>query len=173
MAVSATATALLAAGGMRVQYDGNNDQYQVCPLCGGRQDPAVDPDSAFADLALRGWAAKHFTQAHGGTAEDAVALGFAAPPPASAPVANGAATATTQPLEWPDVPDADSYQVERAVSPFTAWTAVGAGAGGTPASSGTTVTGLTTATGYRYRVRSVKGGFQSAPSAVSATLTTP
>lgn len=172
MAVSAAATALQAAGGLRTMYNGNNHIQQACPLCGAWQDPPVDPNSDTSGAALRGWAARHFTLIHGGSVEDHVALGFVAPPPGSAPTVSGAPTATTIGLEWPDAPDADSYIVERATTPFTAYTAVTGGNGGTPTNSGTTVSGLTTATGYRFRIRSVKGGFQSAPSAVSATITT-
>lgn len=172
MAVSPLATALAAAGGFRTQYDGNNDPYLVCPICGARQDPAVDGDNAYAALALRGWAANHFTAKHAGSTEDNVFLGLVAPPPASAPTVVGSPGATTTALDWPAVPDADSYVVERATSPFTAFTPVSGANGGTPTDSSASIGGLVTATGYRYRVRSVKGGFQSAPSAVSATITT-
>jgi hypothetical protein len=68
--------------------------------------------------------------------------------------------------------DADSYIVERATTPFSAFTAVAGGSGGTPTDSSTTVSGLVTATGYRFRLRSVKGGFISAPGPASATITT-
>lgn len=172
MAPTAAATALVAAGGLKTQYDNNNDVYQVCPLCGENQSPPVDPESDTGGLALRGWAARHFETKHAGTLEDKVFLGYAAPAPASAPVVVGSPTATTITLNWPDVYDVDGYQLERSVNPFTAWTEVTSGAGGAPTESNSTVTGLTTATGYRFRTRSVKGGFKGPPSAASATITT-
>lgn len=65
----------------------------------------------------------------------------------------GAVAATTVELDWDAVTDADSYAVQQSVSPYTTWTAPAGG--GTPATNSTTVTGLTTATAYKFRVAAV------------------
>ncbi|OBK14092.1 fibronectin type III domain-containing protein [Mycobacterium asiaticum] len=85
----------------------------------------------------------------------------------STPVANplpiptnltvGAVAATTVALSWTDIPTANSYKVQQAVSPFTSWTAVTSGAGGEPTDALTTVTGLTAETAYKFRVAAVFG----------------
>jgi hypothetical protein len=67
----------------------------------------------------------------------------------------GVVADTTVALSWDEVTDADSYMVQRAVSPYTAWVAVASGAGGEPTTASTTVTGLTTATAYKFRVAAV------------------
>ncbi|MDP7721784.1 fibronectin type III domain-containing protein [Mycobacterium sp. TY814] len=69
----------------------------------------------------------------------------------------GTITATSVALSWTDVPTADSYKVQQAVSPFTSWTDVTSGRGGEPTTPNTTVTTLTTATAYKFRVAGVFG----------------
>lgn len=85
----------------------------------------------------------------------------------------GAVAATTVALSWDEVTDADEYAVERAVSPYTTWVAVLAAAGGEPVTASTVITGLTTATAYKFRVAAVfpgpvTGGF-STPTGVVTT----
>lgn len=69
----------------------------------------------------------------------------------------GTIAAATVDLAWTDLPTADSYKVQRSVSPFTSWTDVGSGAGGEPTDADTTVTGLTASTAYKFRVAGVFG----------------
>lgn len=75
--------------------------------------------------------------------------------PAPTGLAAGTATATTVPLTWNAVTGAETYQVQRSTDGGATWTAVTAGAGGTPSTASTSVTGLTTATTYHFRVAGV------------------
>lgn len=85
----------------------------------------------------------------------------------STPVANplpipsnltvGAITATSVALSWTDVPTANSYLVQQSDDNGATWDAVTSGAGGEPTDPLTTVTGLTTATAYKFRVAGVFG----------------
>lgn len=84
----------------------------------------------------------------------------------------GVVAATTVALAWDEVADADSYMVEQAVSPYTAWTAVASGAGGEPTTNSTTVTGLTASTAYKFRVKAVIGSETSGPSVETGVVTT-
>lgn len=88
-------------------------------------------------------------------------------------LAPGALTSTTVELSWDPVSAATKYVVERSVSPFTTWTAVGSSAGGEPTTSTTTVTGLTASTGYKFRVKAEVGGTLSPASLDSGLVTTP
>lgn len=85
----------------------------------------------------------------------------------------GDLTATSVELDWDDVTGATEYLVEQAVSPFTTFTAVTSGNGGEPTDSNTTVTGLTTATGYQFRVKAITAAGTSAASDPTGTVTTP
>lgn len=75
----------------------------------------------------------------------------------------GVITSTTIALTWLEIPSADSFIVEQSTDSGATWTDVGAGAGGEPTTSSTTVTGLTTATAYMFRVRSVFDTEESNP----------
>lgn len=88
-------------------------------------------------------------------------------------VTPGALTTTTVVLAWTAVAGATGYLVERSVSPYSAWVAVASGAGGEPASASTTVTGLTAATAYKFRVKAVTAAGTSAPSTETGIVTTP
>lgn len=97
----------------------------------------------------------------------------------SAPVATqtGATTATvaftTPTLINDPAPDTFTYTLEKSVSPFSVWTSATIGA---PAVVGTTVTlsvtSLTTATQYKFRVTAEATNEQSTVSTVSNTITT-
>lgn len=97
----------------------------------------------------------------------------------SAPVATqtGATTATvafTQPTLINDpAPDTFTYTLEKSISPFSSWTSATIAA---PSVVGTTVTlsvtGLTTATAYKFRVTATATNTQSTVSTVSNTITT-
>jgi hypothetical protein len=85
----------------------------------------------------------------------------------------GTPTATTAPLVWTAVPGAVGYQVQRSVNAGATWTDVVTGSGGTPTAAFTTVTGLTTATAYHFRVIAVNvDGVRGAPSAAIPVTTT-
>jgi hypothetical protein len=83
----------------------------------------------------------------------------------STPVANplpipsnltvGTVAATTVALAWNSISTADSYVVEKSTDGGTTWSLVSSGAGGAPTTPSTTVTGLTTATAYKFRVAGV------------------
>lgn len=96
------------------------------------------------------------------------------PNPISAPqnVSVGVIAATTVALTWSAVNGASGYKVEQSVAPYSAWTAVARAAGGEPATAGTTVTGLTAATPYKFRVKAVVGTDTSGPSADTGVVTT-
>lgn len=67
-------------------------------------------------------------------------------------VTPGAITATSVALSWTAIPAASSYQVQKSTDGGTTWSAVSSGAGGQPSTNTTTVTSLTTATAYKFRV---------------------
>lgn len=94
------------------------------------------------------------------------------PVPAPLGLTTGAVTATSIALSWDPVVQADSYKVERSVSPFSAWTPVTSAQGGEPDIEETVVTGLTAATAYKFRVISIDGNQSSAPSLDSGVVTT-
>lgn len=94
------------------------------------------------------------------------------PLPTPQNVTVGVVASTTVALDWDDVTDADSYLVERAVSPYTTWVAVASGAGGEPTTSDTTVTGLTASTAYKFRVKAEIGSETSGPSVETGVVTT-
>ncbi|QNJ55332.1 major tail protein [Gordonia phage LittleFella] len=95
------------------------------------------------------------------------------PLPTPQNVVPGALTATSVALNWDDVANATGYVVERSVSPFSSWTAVGSSAGGEPTTSNTTVTGLDASTAYKFRVKAVLPGGTSDPSIDTGVVTTP
>lgn len=73
----------------------------------------------------------------------------------------GTITATTVHLDWDPVPGfggTDKYHVQQSIDAGVTWTHPNLAAGGEPATSGTTITGLTTATAYKYRVAYWKSG---------------
>jgi hypothetical protein len=94
------------------------------------------------------------------------------PMPIPSNVTVGTITSTSVALMWTDIPTADSYKVQESTDGGTTWTDVGSGAGGAPTTANTTVTGLTTATPYKFRVagvfNSVTGDYSSAVSATTA-----
>jgi len=83
------------------------------------------------------------------------------PNPIQSPLnlAAGAVTATTVALTWTPVVGADTYHVEKSVSPFTAWTS----AGTNPSVANLSAATLTTATQYKFRVSTIIDGTESDP----------
>lgn len=90
-------------------------------------------------------------------------IGFSGPP------TPGALTATTAVVNWDAVNGAATYDVEQAISPYTTWTAAAGGAGIAAPTKTATITGLTAATAYKFRVKANPGGSASQPSAVITT----
>lgn len=70
----------------------------------------------------------------------------------------GTIAATTVDLSWTDIPIADSFKVQQSPTGAGTWTDVTALNGGEPTDPSTTVDGLTTATGYDFRVAAVVNG---------------
>lgn len=94
------------------------------------------------------------------------------PIPAPQNVTPGAIADTTVALAWDAVAGATGYIVERAVSPYSSWTAVASGQGGEPATNSTTVTGLTATTAYKFRVKAVTAAGTSGASSETGVVTT-
>lgn len=94
------------------------------------------------------------------------------PIPAPQNVTPGAIADTTVALTWDAVAGATGYIVERAVSPYSSWTAVASGQGGEPATNSTTVTGLTATTAYKFRVKAVTAAGTSGASSETGVVTT-
>lgn len=90
------------------------------------------------------------------------------PVPSPLNVAVGAVTASSAEITWGPVVGADEYVVEKAVSPFTSWTAVTPN----PTSANKTVGSLSASTQYKVRVSAIVGGVTSDP-APAVTFTTP
>lgn len=94
------------------------------------------------------------------------------PTPIPSNLTVGTIAATTVQLMWTDIATADSYKVQRSTDGGTTWTDVASGAGGAPTTNSTTVTGLTTATAYKFRVagvfNSVTGDYSSAVSVTTS-----
>ena len=61
-------------------------------------------------------------------------------------------------LSWTAVTGADSYVVQRSNDGGVTWVLHSSGAGGAPSTNTTSLTGLTTATSYRFRVAAVDNG---------------
>lgn len=102
--------------------------------------------------------------AQGTSAPSSVAsLALATIPAAPTGLTAGTSTVSTQPLTWTAATGATSYQVEYKVATDTVWLA-GPVAAGTSA----TVTGLTSATSYNFRVSAVNA---AGTGAASATVT--
>lgn len=91
---------------------------------------------------------------------------------APANLAVGTETATTAPLTWDAVTGADGYIVLRSVDDGDNYTDVASAAGGEPSTNSTTVTGLTTATEYRFRVQAVSAAGTRGPLSASVVATT-
>lgn len=83
---------------------------------------------------------------------------FLAGPEAPAGLVAGAATASTVALTWSAVAGVSGYVVQRRPAAGGSWTDVASNAGGAPTSASTSVTGLTAATAYQFRVLSVASG---------------
>lgn len=94
------------------------------------------------------------------------------PIPAPQNIVPGALTSTTVALTWDAVSGATGYVVEQAVSPYSTWSAVGAGAGGEPVAASTIVTGLTSSTAYKFRAKAVTASGTSPASVESGVITT-
>jgi len=94
------------------------------------------------------------------------------PLPIPSNVTVGTIASTTVALSWLDLPTADTYQVQQSSDGGTTWTDVTSGNGGTPSTNTTTVTALTDATAYKFRVagvfNSVTGDYSSPVSATTA-----
>lgn len=76
-------------------------------------------------------------------------------------LAVGAVLATSVALNWDDVPGfggSDKYHVQQSIDAGVTWTHPATGVGGEPTASQTTITSLTTATAYQFRVAYWKGG---------------
>ena len=84
------------------------------------------------------------------------------PNPVAAPLnlAAGTVTSTGVSLTWTPVANADHYLVEKSSDGGTTWSSAGAN----PTVANLAVTGLTTATAYKFRVSSISGAEQSQPS---------
>lgn len=95
------------------------------------------------------------------------------PIPTPQNVVVGALTATSAALEWDDVANATGYLVEQSISPYSTWTAVSSVNGGEPATSNTTVTGLTANSSQKFRVKAVTPAGTSDASAETGVVTTP
>lgn len=96
-------------------------------------------------------------------------------PVATAVGATGATVAHAVPTGIADLVDTPfwDYVVEKSTTPFTSWTA--ATVSGSVAAAGTvthTITGLTTATGYKFRVKATGSNELTGTSQVSNTATT-
>lgn len=94
-------------------------------------------------------------------------------PPLSAPLdlQQTAVTATSVSLSWTPITAADGYVVEQSTD-GTTWTDVSQANGGEPTNSETTVTGLTAATDYHFRVLALRGGEEGPASAELGPITT-
>lgn len=79
------------------------------------------------------------------------------PLPIPSNLAVGTIATTSVALSWNDLPTADSYKLQQSTD-GTTWTDVASGAGGAPTTNSTTVTSLTTATLYYFRVAGVFAG---------------
>lgn len=107
-----------------------------------------------------------------------VAIGGAPVWPGVAPIATqtGATTATVSATNPVGAGDPFTVIVEKSVSPFSVWTAatVGTTTPNSPSVDHTTynITGLTTATQYKFRLKATGTNGQSATSAVSNAVTT-
>lgn len=68
----------------------------------------------------------------------------------------GTVAQTTVQLNWDAAPQVDAYRVQKSVDAGVTWTAVSSGTGGQPTANTTSVTGLTAATNYQFRVASFR-----------------
>jgi hypothetical protein len=94
------------------------------------------------------------------------------PLPIPSNVTVGTIAATTVALMWNDLPTANSYKLQQSADGGTTWADVTSGHGGAPTNPTTTVTTLTAATPYKFRVAGVFGSNTgSYSSAVSVTTT--
>lgn len=81
----------------------------------------------------------------------------------------GVVAATTAALTWDPVPAATTYVVEKAVSPYSAWTTLA----GTVTGTSIAGTGLTASTSYKFRVKATTPAGTSDPSEETGVVTTP
>lgn len=85
----------------------------------------------------------------------------------------GAVAATTVALSWTAVVGASKYYVQSSIDNGVTWTAVTAGHGGEPTTNSTTVTTLTTATHYQFRVAAAAAGGDVGEYSVPVLVLTP
>lgn len=106
-------------------------------------------------------------------AADAMGITVETAPTLAAPATptTGTITSTSVVLNWAAVTNATGYQVMKSSDGGDTYTAVGSGAGGAPTGPTTTVTGLTTATPYRFRVKATASGTEG-PLSPSVGVTT-
>ena len=69
----------------------------------------------------------------------------------------GTIAATTADLSWDEASVATGYRVQQSVDNGITWTAVASAKGGEPVTNSTSITGLTTATNYQFRVACYDG----------------
>lgn len=81
------------------------------------------------------------------------------PVPSPLNLAAGTVSSTSVVLTWNPVAGADTYYVEQSVSPFSSWTHVATD----PSTANKTVSSLTTATVYKFRVSTIIDGVHSDP----------
>lgn len=90
----------------------------------------------------------------------------------------GTIAATSVALNWDQVPgfdnvgEGDKYHVQQSIDAGVTWTHPASAAGGEPTTNTTTVTGLTTATGYKFRVAYWKAGTLIGEYSTAVTVTT-
>ncbi len=180
-ALSVAGAAFKAAGDFFPQSDAGGLLAYLCPACGCREDPPVNPLAApNYQLIMQSWALGHAQTAHGLTSSDCTVLGIFPFIPAAPTVEPGTHTAV---LTWDASFAPDSWIVEVATSPFTSWSMVSGAHGGAPSQPGstgadvlgpvggyTTITNLVTGTGYQFRLRAVVASVGTNPGPASATV---
>jgi len=96
----------------------------------------------------------------------AATLVLATIPAAPTGLTTGTSTVSAQPLTWTASTGATSYQVEYKIATDSTWLT-----GPTSATAAATVTGLTSATSYNFRVKAINAGGTSAASATATNST--
>lgn len=92
------------------------------------------------------------------------------PVPSPQDIVVGATTSTAVALSWKPVTGATEYTVEKAVAPYTAWTATTPATVTSPASANT---GLTPSTAYKFRVKATTPQGTSLPGEPTGIVITP